>query len=235
MNRIAVICARGASKGLAGKNIRPLGGRPLIAHTIVQAREAGLFTCVAVSSDSHQILDIARHWGADQVIERPAELAADTAPKIPAIRHCVEAVEARTGTPFDTICDLAVTSPLRAVADVRGAVALLEGGDAGSVLSATPSRHSPYFSIVELDAAGKTHLCKRRDGPVVRRQDAPLCFDLNGAVYVWTRAALFDERLSVVGDGSALYEMPEERALDIDTEMDFRFAELVMTEAGARA
>ncbi len=64
MNRIAVICARGASKGLAGKNIRPLGGRPLIAHTIVQAREAGLFTCVAVSSDSHQILDIARHWGA---------------------------------------------------------------------------------------------------------------------------------------------------------------------------
>ena len=77
---VAVIHARGASKGLTDRNIRPLGGRPLIAHTIVQAREAGLFTCVAVSSDSHQILDIARHWGADQLVERPAELAADTAP-----------------------------------------------------------------------------------------------------------------------------------------------------------
>ena len=233
MNRIAVICARGASKGLAGKNIRPLGGRPLIAHTIVQAREAGLFTCVAVSSDSDRILDCGKEWGADLVIKRPADLADDFAPKLPAIRHCATVAEERTGHVFDTIIDLAVTSPLRTTEDIAGAVEMLERDGIGNIVSATPARQSPYFSIVETDEAGTISYSKSPPTPLVRRQDAPPCFDLNGAVYVWTRDALFADDDRVVGPQTRLFVMPAERSLDIDTELDFKIAELLIAGMNA--
>ena len=233
MDRIAVICARGASKGLAGKNIRPLGGRPLIAHTIVQAREAGLFTCVAVGSDSDRILDCGKEWGADLVIKRPADLADDFAPKLPAIRHCATVAEERTGHVFDTIIDLAVTSPLRTTEDIAGAVEMLERDGVANIVSATPARQSPYFSIVETDEAGRISYSKSPPTPLVRRQDAPPSFDLNGAVYVWTRHALFADDDRVLGPETRLFIMPAERSLDIDTELDFKIAELLMARRNA--
>ena len=233
MKRLATICARGGSKGVADKNIRPLGGRPLIAHTIVQAREAGLFTCVAVSSDSHRILDCGKEWGADLVIKRPADLADDFAPKLPAIRHCATVAEERTGHVFDTIIDLAVTSPLRTTEDIAGAVEMLERDGVANIVSATPARQSPYYNIVEIDETGRVSHSKSPPTPLVRRQDAPPCFDLNGAVYVWTRHALFAADDRVLGPETRLFVMPAERSLDIDTELDFQLAELLMARRNA--
>jgi len=235
MNRLAVICARGGSKGVEGKNLRPLAGKPLIAHSIVQAKQSGVFTAVAVSSDSADILETARKWGADNVVQRPHELATDAAPKVPAIRHCAEAVERAMGIAFDVIVDLDATAPLRNLDDVRGVVRLLEESGAANVVTGMKARRSPYFNLVERNGRGRVHLSKQPVKLIARRQDAPPCFDLNASVFAWTRGALFSADDSVLGNDTLLYEMPEERSIDIDSETDFRFAEFLMTTKGSAA
>lgn len=232
MKRLAVICARGGSKGIAGKNLRPLMGRPLVVHTVEQACDSGVFDWVAVSSDSAEILSAGKAAGADFVIDRPDELAGDTAAKIPAIRHCAAAVETIVGTGIDIIADLDATSPLRSLDDIRGAVAMLEESRADNVLSGMPSRRSPYFNLVEETADGRVALAKTPATPIARRQDAPKCFDLNASVFVWTRGALFSDNDTVFNAKTVLFEMPEERSIDIDTETDFRFVEFIMSNEG---
>ena len=228
MKRLAVICARGGSKGVKGKNLRRLAGKPLLAHSIEQAKRSGVFAAVAVSSDSAEILEAGRAWGADHLVERPAALATDAAPKVPAIRHCAETVEKRTGERFEVVVDLDATAPLRDVADIQGVVRLLEESGAANVVSGAPARRSPYFNLVERDARGRVHLSKPPARPIERRQDSPECFDLNASVFAWTRAALFSNNDSAIGDDTLLYVMPEERSIDLDTETDFRFAEFMM-------
>ncbi|HYD98274.1 MAG TPA: acylneuraminate cytidylyltransferase family protein [Alphaproteobacteria bacterium] len=226
MNRLCTICARGGSKGVPGKNLRPLAGRPLIAHSVDQARASGLFAAVAVSSDSPDILAAAAAAEADLTIERPAALATDTAAKAPAIRHAVEAAEARLGRRFDTLVDLDATSPLRLPEDIRGAVALLEGSGCASVVTGAAARRSPYSNLVERRPDGTVAVAKTADPPVVRRQDAPACFDMNASIYLWRRDAfLADPR--VFYPDTRLFEMPEARSHDIDSELDFEIVALL--------
>lgn len=229
MRRLCTICARGGSQGLKGKNLRLLAGKPLIAHSIVQALESGIFDTVAVSSDSGAILAAAAEWGVDHLIERPAALASDTAPKIPVIRHCAETVEKRTGRAFDVIMDLDATAPLRNLDDIRGAMALLESSGAAVVVSGMPARRSPYFNLVELTDRGGVKLCCAPKTLITRRQDSPPCFDLNASVFAWTRKKLFSGDDSVFGDDSRLFLMPEDRSIDIDTETDFQFVEFLFS------
>ena len=118
MKRLCTICARGGSKGLPNKNIRQMIGKPLIAHCILQAKSSGLFEAIAVSSDSKEILDISKKFGADYSVFRPKELASDTAPKLPAIQHCVNEVEILSGKKFDVIVGMfhdQVLSPFKAL------------------------------------------------------------------------------------------------------------------------
>jgi len=228
MSRLAVICARGGSKGVKGKNLRPIAGKPLIAHTIEQARQSALFDCVAVSSDSADIRAAGREWGADQIVERPDELASDSAAKVPAIRHCTSSAEERTGMRFDTIVDLDATAPLRIVEDIHGAVRLLEDGPFDNVVSGAPARRSPYFNLVERNADGRVHLSKPPSDTVFRRQDSPACFDLNASIFVWSRDMLFSDWETPLGDNTGIFVMPEERSIDIDTETDFLFVEFML-------
>jgi CMP-N,N'-diacetyllegionaminic acid synthase len=228
LNRLCTICARGGSKGVKGKNLRPLLGKPLLAYSIEQAKASGLFAAIAVSSDSDLILETAREYGADHLIKRPDELATDQAAKLPVIQHCAAEVERLQGQTFDTIVDLDATSPLRSVEDIRAAVALLEESDANNVLTAMPSRRSPYFNLVELNAEGFVELSKPLTVPIVRRQDAPKCFDMNASIYAWNRPVLFESQ-SIFNKGTCLYVMPEERSIDIDSELDFAFVEFLMS------
>jgi N-acylneuraminate cytidylyltransferase/CMP-N,N'-diacetyllegionaminic acid synthase len=228
MKRLCTICARGGSKGVKGKNVRMLLGKPLIAHSLEQARAAGLFEALAVSSDSDEILDLARQWGCDYLIKRPDELSTDQAAKLPVIRHCVVEVERLTGQAFDTLVDLDATSPLRIPEDICQAVNLLEASGAGNVITAMPARRSPYFNLVELDANGIVHLSKPLQSAVVRRQDAPKCYDMNASIYVWRRDVLLSGD-ALFNSDTRLYVMPEERSIDIDSELDFRFVESLMT------
>lgn len=230
MKRICTICARGGSKGLPGKNLRELAGKPLIAHSIAQAQEAEIFDEIAVSSDSEDILRAAEPWGAAHILRRPDHMADDTASKLPAIRHCVMAVEAATGTSFDTIVDIDVTSPLRVADDIRGAVALMETKSVTNVITGAPARKNPYFNMVQAQPDGRVDLCIRPDGGRLdRRQDCPPVYDMNAAVYVWQRDAFF-EHMDVFYPDTLLYEMPEERSHDIDTPIDFQFVELLMKQ-----
>jgi N-acylneuraminate cytidylyltransferase/CMP-N,N'-diacetyllegionaminic acid synthase len=168
-------------------------GRPLIAHSIAQARQSGLFDRISVSSDADEILVAAKDAGADHLIKRPDHLASDTAPKIPAIRHCVEQVETLANRKFDFFVDLDATSPLRLPEDIAGAFSLHRARNALTVLTGSHARRSPYFNLVELDQKGVVHLSKVPAKQISRRQDAPQCFDLNASIYVWNREGLFSE------------------------------------------
>jgi len=228
MSRVAVICARGGSKGVPGKNMRLLGGRPLIAWTVAQAVETGLFDCVAVSSDSAEILEAAKIVGADLLVERPLEMASDTVSVHPAIEHCLVAIEAHLTTRVESFAFLQVTSPFRAPDDIHRAVALWNTHRPGSVVSATPSHSSPYFTILEHREDGAVMLSKPTNPPLARRQDAPRCWDLNGAIYVFDRARYAGDP-RVLHPDPRIVEMPPERSLDIDTEFDWRMAEALWT------
>lgn len=233
MLRICTICARGGSKGVKNKNLRELIGLPLIAHSIIQAKKSNLFDIIAVSSDSDEILNTSSEYGANYVIKRPSELATDTAPKIPVIQHCVREVERLTGMKFDTMTDLDATSPLRTIEDIELAVSLLECHDnARNVITAAPARRSPYFNLVEQTNERYVKLSKPLESTIVRRQDAPRCYDMNASIYVWKRKAFYDSNLSVFTEQTMLYEMPEERSIDIDSELDFEIVELLAKKRG---
>ena len=227
MKKICTICARGGSQGVKNKNIIPLCGKPLIAHTILQAKETGLFDVIAVSSDSKTIRDVALEWGADEVIERPAELATSTAGKLPVIQHAVTEIEQRKNTQFDVAVDLDATSPLRTVDDILQSVTLLmQSADATNLITGCHARRSPYFNLVERNKNGYVSLSKKTEVAVVRRQDAPICFDLNASIYVWKRNALFDYN-AVILEHTLLFEMPEERSIDIDTPLDLKIVRML--------
>ena len=229
---LCTICARGGSKGVKNKNIRELLGKPLIAHTIEQAKAAGVALAIAVTSDSPRILEIAEQYGVPYVVRRPDEMAIDTADKLVAIRHAVETVEARMGFKFDDILDLDPTSPLRRSEDIVSALQLFYEKKAENLITAAPARRSPYFNMVEQDEHGYAHLSKPPPTRVFRRQDSPRCYDMNASIYIWTREFLFEKK-QVFGDKTALYVMPEERSIDIDSELDIEFVTFLMSK-GAR-
>jgi CMP-N,N'-diacetyllegionaminic acid synthase len=231
MKRLCTICARHGSKGVKSKNIRELLGKPLIAHSILQAKASGLFEAVAVSSDSREILEISAQWGADCLIERPAAMATDQAPKVPAMRHCWQKTEEMRGAFYEVIVDLDATSPLRGVDDIRGAVKLLEECGAGNVITAAPAHRSPYFNLVELDEAGRVRISKPPTQPVFSRQEAPPCFDMNASIYVWTRDALSTAE-GALNQDTRLYCMPSERSFDIDSELDFEIVKCLALRRG---
>lgn len=233
MNKVAIICARGGSKGVIGKNVRRLGGRPLIAWTVGQALETGLFDCVAVSSDACEILDAARAAGADFCLERPAEMASDTVSVHPAIAHCLSAIETDLKLEIESFAFLQTTSPFRAADDIKHAVAVWDAHHPGSVVSVTPAQSSPYFTLLEECADGRIALSKPTDPPLARRQDAPACWDLNGAVYIFDRAR-YAQDPRVLHPDTRIVEMPVERSLDIDTEFDWRIAEALWNDAVER-
>lgn len=226
MKRLATICARGGSKGVPNKNLKLLGGRPLIAWSVLQAKATGLFERVVVSSDSEDIQAAALRAGADGVVDRPVDMATDEAPKVPAILHALLETEKQTKTRYDILVDLDATAPLRLPEDITGAVALLEKSGSRSVITGNSSYRSPYFDLVELQRDGIVRVSKTPAQPVFRRQDVPICYDMNASIYVWKRDALV-ENPSVFYDDTRLFEMPAERSREIDSAFDFSIVEFL--------
>lgn len=229
VTRLCTICARGGSKGVPGKNLRMVMGRPLLAWSILQAKESGLFAAVVVSSDSQDVLDAATAAGADLAVRRPDALATDTAPKVPAILHALNEGCRVLNVDPKVFVDLDATSPLRLPSDIVESVALLESSGATSVITGSRSRRSPYFNLVEERPDGTVGLSKPLANPVVRRQDVPRTFDMNASIYVW-RTDRFRESPAVFYSDTRLFEMPEERSIDIDSELDFRIVASLLDE-----
>ena len=204
-----------------------MNGKPLLAHSIEQARQSGLFLAIAVSSDSAEVLHVARAWGADILVTRPAELATDRSAKIPAIRHCMLEAERILDRKCEVLVDLDATSPLRLASDICAVVELLRNSNASIIITGAEARRSPYFNLVELDGENVPHLSKSLKSAVVRRQDAPACYDMNASIYAWRREALV-ERDTLFHPDTRLYVMPPDRSIDIDSDFDFRLVEFVL-------
>lgn len=224
---LCTICARGGSKGVKNKNIKLLDGKPLIAYTIEQAAQSGLFEHIVISTDSDAIAQSAQEYGAEVFFKRSAEMASDTAGKLDVIRDAFKRSEEYYGCTFDTLIDLDATAPLRSVQDIVDSYGQFLRDDNDNLITAMPSRRSPYFNLVEVDASGKVALSKKLSDGVVRRQDAPKSYDMNASIYIWKRNIILNENTLFL-EKTGLYVMPEERSIDIDTELDFEFVEFLM-------
>lgn len=224
---LCTICARGGSKGVKNKNIKLLNGKPLIAYTIEQAARSGLFEHIVISTDSDLIATTAQEYGAEVFFKRSPEMASDTAGKLDVIRDTFIRSEEHYQCTFDTLIDLDATAPLRSVQDITDSYAQFLRDNNDNLITAMPSRRSPYFNLVEMDNSGKVALSKKLERGVVRRQDAPKSYDMNASIYIWKRDIILNEN-SLFLEKTGLYVMPEERSIDIDTELDFEFVEFLM-------
>ena len=223
---LGIIVARGGSKGLPQKNIRLLGGRPLIAHTIDAALQAQLLDRAVVSTDDHQIAEIAQQHGAETPFLRPPELARDDTMAHPVLVHAVRWLEEREGYRPDYAMMLQPTSPLRTAQDIDNCIALAHEKDADAVVSLCEPKHHPYWTK-QLTEDGRVLSFIALDRAYDRRQDLPPAYALNGAIYLVKRDILVD-RLTFYTDRTYAYIMPVERSLDIDTRLDFDLAEMIL-------
>lgn len=227
MSTICTICARGGSVGVPRKNVRPLLGKPLIGWTIEQALAAPSIDAVYVSTEDEEIAAVAESFGAQVPYRRPAHMATSDAPKLPVIRDLVDVVE-QGGVAVTRVVDLDPTSPLRTIDDIEAAIAMLEDST-DVVITGYLADKNPYFNMVERKPDGNVGLVKP-ESSVTARQAAPAVYSMNGSVYVWHRSTL---DVGLWGGNARLYEMPRERSVDVDSELDFTIVELLMRQSGA--
>ena len=233
MRTLITICARGGSKGIPGKNIRPLNGRPLLHYTVATARayaaRAGQ-TDVELSTDSDEIREVAAAAGLTTAYRRPPALGTDSAGKIDAIADLKRYAEAHYGRSYDLVIDLDVTSPLRTVADLEAArKQLADQPEALNIFSVSPANRNPYFNMVEERPDGYVDLAKRPDQPFLTRQSAPNVYDMNASFYLF-RAAFFErnERSSITARSLA-YVVPH-ACFDLDHPLDFEIMDFLLRE-----
>jgi N-acylneuraminate cytidylyltransferase len=223
-NVVAFVFARGGSKGLPRTNLLPVAGVSLLARAIRCAKAVPGINRVIVSTDDPEIAEAARTEGAEVPFMRPPELASDTARVWQAWRHAVDVVENESGTrKIDVFVSVPPVCPLRTPHDLKRAIALYNKGNADIVFSVTPSK--PYDTRVQLDPSGAASLAQAPDEAARQRTSA--VYDIVGAVYV-TSPAYIRQSESIWGGRNATIEIPHERAVEIDTEMDLRLAELLL-------
>jgi len=223
---LAIIPARGGSKGTPRKNVRLLCGKPLIAYTIEAALSSKLIDRVVVSTEDEEIAKVSKKYGAE-VLERPEELAQDDTPSLPVYQHAIRYLEEVKDYHPEIIVVLQPTSPLRIVEDIDRAIEEFLEAKYDSIASVCEVEHPPQWMYT---LAGNRLKPVIKDAEkVVRRQDAPKVYRLNGAVYVTSRDIIMKEN-RVLGRDTKAYIMPLERSIDIDTELDFKLAELLMRE-----
>lgn len=228
MEILALICARGGSKGIPRKNLLPLGGIPLIAWTIKAAIDSGVAGMVVVSTDDPEIAGAARDHGALTPFTRPPELAGDSVRMMPVILHALEWLAKHRDYHPDYLLLLQPTSPFRNADDIIAAVNIARESGCDAVTSVSPAALHPYYART-IDENGVIHdLIKARDSNP-NRQELPEVFSENGAIFLVRVSALMAENTVMPRDSRA-YVMPPERAFDIDEPWDLRLARLMLEE-----
>ena len=221
---VAVIPARGGSKGIPRKNLYSLGGRPLIAYSIEAGLGAQSVDRVIVSTDDSEIAAVSREWGAEVPFLRPAELALDETPTLPVIQHSVQILMEEDYIPSYVVI-LQPTSPLRSATQIDEGVQILSETGADSVVSVCISEHSPYW--MRTIEEGRVYPFLAEGLTYLRRQDLPIVYRLNGALWV-TRREVLMEGDSVYGEDVRPLVMPVDDSVDIDTPTDVALAELIL-------
>lgn len=219
---LAIIPARGGSKGVPRKNIREVAGKPLIAWTIEEAKKSKYIDRLVLSSDDAEIIAVAREWGCDVPFVRPAELSQDDTPGIEPVLHAIQSLPG-----YNYVVLLQPTSPLRTCYDIDACIEICAKTRASACVSVTEPDKSPYW-MFKLDAAGKLHPMIESTGMALRRQDLSKVYVLNGAVYVADCSMLLVSHV-LASEGAEAYIMPKERSIDIDTETDLALATIILS------
>ncbi len=228
MKYVALICARGGSKGLPNKNIKLLGGVPLIGWAIKIADQIDRISKVIVSTDSNEIAEIAKDYGAEVPFIRPEGLAQDNSPEWLVWRHALDYLKS-VNYELDGLIVIPPTSPLREVQDVISCINTFEKGNVDFVNTISDAHRSPYFNMVVVNNKGYSSLVIQQDDKIFRRQDAPDIFDITTVAYVVKPEFVYKSNNAFDGLVRSVY-IPPERALDIDTLLDFEFVEYLFSK-----
>lgn len=223
MEVLVIIPARGGSKSIPHKNIKPLNGKPLIYYTIDTARSITGDENICVSTDDDEIIEIVEKYGLKVPFKRPDELATDTAGTYEVILHALDFYEAQ-GKNFDAVLLLQNTSPFRKAEQVKEALDLFNK-EVDMVVSVKECVANPYYCVFEENAEGYLHICKG-DGNIFRRQDAPKVYEYNGAIYIMNPEVLKTTHMHKM-QKRVKYVMDDLHSLDLDTPFDWEFAELM--------
>lgn len=231
MKILCTICARGGSKGVPNKNIKELAGKPLIVHTIKQALASDMIDKVIVSTDSKKIAEIARKAGAEVPFIRPLELATDTIGKLPSVQHAAQYAMKQMHFIPDLVVDLDPTSPLRTQKDIKTCLdCIINDKETDVVITGYRSNKNPYFNMIEIRDDGFIELSKNR-GRFFSRQTTPVVYAMNASIFIWRTDKLFqDDYLFNDKVKIKIVEMPAERSVDIDSELDFKFIEFLLNQ-----
>lgn len=225
MSVLAVIPARGGSKGIKRKNLREVGGKPLIAWTINAANQSRYIDRLILSTDDAEICECAQQWGCEVPFDRPHELATDTASSVDVVIHALGQLKEK----YDLIVLLQPTSPLRSTDDIDNCIEKCTVNNVNACVSVLLSDKTPYWMYHIQNDSGVINPVIEKDHMPTRRQDAADCFVLNGAVYVIKSNILEASRAFVV-QNTVAYEMPKTRSIDIDTEDDIKYFEYLNKE-----
>ncbi len=226
IRNIAIIPARSGSKGVKDKNIRELLGKPLLAYSIEAAEKSGCFDNIFVSTDDERYALIAEKYGADASFLRSEETSSDTADSWSVVREVIDRLKIQ-GKRYDNIMLLQPTSPLRTEQDIISSFDLMTLKNANAILSITEAEHSPLWcNTIEEDLC-MDHFRNEKYAKYPR-QMLPKYYRMNGAIYLLKTEELYKQKM--FADKCYAYIMPEERSIDIDTEMDFKIAELYLKE-----
>lgn len=227
---LCVICARGGSKGVKNKNLIRLLGKDIMNYTISEAKKSTLFNKIVFSSDSKKILNKAKKYNIDLLIQRPKYLANDTIAKIHPIIHAVKKSENYFNYKFDYIVDLDLTTPLRIYTDIRNAFKKIIKTKSNNLISVYRSKKNPYFNLIETNKKNKINIVKKKSNKIfASRQSAPYVYALNGSIYIWKRNYLLNKKI-VFDENTSIFEMPRSRSIDIDDKMDVKLVEFFLKQ-----
>lgn len=223
---IAFIFARGGSKGVLRKNLKPLDGKPLIAYSINSALENELIDEVIVSTDDSEIAEVAKSLGAKVPFIRPEELARDDSPEWLSWQHAVKYCQ-NNSIDFDIFVVLPATAPLRNNTDITKCIEKLESSNSDMIITVRNAERNPWFNMVKKDEKGQTVIVNKPKENIFRRQDVPIVFDMTTVAYVSSKEYIL-EKTSIFDGTLDHVVIPKERAIDIDDEVDFEFAEYLL-------
>lgn len=227
MEILAIIPARGGSKTLPGKNIKLLNGKPLIAYTIEEALKSKYISRVVISTDDEVISEVGRRFGAEVPFLRPEELSTDYSPTIDAVIYTINRLKDMQDYIPDYVCLLQCTTPLKTILHIDGAIEKLIQSEFDGIVSVCESQAHPYW--MQVFDGDRLECFMHQENKILRRQDLPPVYKLNGAIWVVRTTSLLEERSLIVKNQTG-YIMDLKDSIDIDTELDFKYAEMLIKE-----
>lgn len=226
MNILCTICGRKGSKEIPNKNLKLFFKKPLAWYTMNQAKKIKIFTNIVVSSDSKKLLELGKKLNLDLMIKRPNNLSTDNIPKLKVIKHAFIYSEKIFKKKFDFVFDLDITTPLRAVSDIKNVYKKINNKKNCNVISISPSKKNPFFNMVTVKKQSVKLVSNKSNQKFSSRQKAPKSFDVDPSVNAWTRKSILESN-NIINKNTIYNVIPNNRSMDIDSKLDFKIVEFL--------